>query len=90
MNGKETHCCEARLVEIKQEAAHKLLFKTVCPTAPNITIVISTVKVCFFLLPAFEFSGDGYCRYESHAVLPTPFSEPIVPLGQAQCVLTHQ
>jgi hypothetical protein len=85
MSGKETLYCEARLVEIKQEAAHKLPFKPVCPTAPHISIV----KVCFSLLPAFEFSSDGYCRYESRVVLPTPFSEPIIPLGQAQCVPTH-
>jgi hypothetical protein len=86
MSGRETHCCEARLVEIKQEAAYKLPFKPVCPTAPNISIV----KVCVSLLPTFEFSGNSYYRYESHIVLPTPFSELIVPLGQAQCILTYQ
>lgn len=78
--GKETLCCEAGLVEIKQEAAYKLLFKPVCPTAPN----ISLVKLCYFLLPALEFPGDGYCRYESHAVLPNPVTKSTIPPGQAQ------
>jgi hypothetical protein len=48
MNDQQTHCCKPKLVAIKQEAAHKPLFKPVCRTAPNTSVVISALLKCIF------------------------------------------